>query len=431
MADESATPTSLLKIYGDFDSRVRTASRKSGISGLDMSDSQPRRFSMTASRSAAPMRRTDRDRTSLKDPVAKLRFDDSNFLQNPALGPQERSRKRRATGALDDDDPLLGLADYPRVARRRESENRYSEAEQLKVQLLQKEADYVGLEARLKTEESTVKKLQVQIQREKMEREFECERYARERREDRVRIRNLEDQVKTLKERNSHAKEYSSMRLPRPDEGANEDFYPTEIQQLNEEINELKEEIFNAASTARQEKSDLEESLGKERQKASELSDQLESAKKKCEALSDVRKELTQVKNELAEAKLKLAEGNTAGTSENRTEERIRRQKLEHQSLLKKEIDNLRLENKLLNETADHSGLLQEQVNNLTDKLSQTEKQLESHKQFKETLVHTKRYVRFFGLWWYHVFYSVFLQEIETVASDVLDSTQRSGEGEL
>ena len=249
----------------------------------------------------------------------------------------------------------------------------------------------MGVEAKLKQEEAAVKKLQIAMQRNKLESEFEREKIARERREDKARIQILEDRIDELKRRRVDQEEYDSYRSPLS-EARKSDSSASEIQRLHEEVNSLKEEIFTINAEAGEDKGRLEEAVISERQKVDELTEQLDTARRNCEKLPQLQKDLDYVSSQLSDAQTKLAEKEgTSATASTKTEERLMRQSAEKHASLKRELDLLKLENKLLNETADNTGLLQEKITDLTGKLSAAENELKTFRQDKETLTHVNR----------------------------------------
>ena len=105
MDEESATPTALMKIFGDFDTRVKTASRRTGdaFEGFRPSGSL---LSSNIKLDEGSLLGRKASSSSLR---GRLVFEDQDSPHSQA------KRQKRTSGAVDD--PLDGLDRYPKAKR--------------------------------------------------------------------------------------------------------------------------------------------------------------------------------------------------------------------------------------------------------------------------------------------------------------------------
>ena len=115
----SATPTALMKIFGDFDTRVKTASRRTGdaFDGSLLSSNIKLDEGSLLGRKASS--------SSLR---GRLLFEDQDSPQNQA------KRQKRTSGVVDD--PLDGLDRYPKAKRTDDTKSSTAEIGKENVQFL-------------------------------------------------------------------------------------------------------------------------------------------------------------------------------------------------------------------------------------------------------------------------------------------------------
>ena len=107
MDEESATPTALMKIFGDFDTRVKTASRRTGdaFEGFRRNPSGSLLSSNIKLDEGSLLGR----KASSSSLRGRLVFEDQDSPHSQA------KRQKRTSGAVDD--PLDGLDRYPKAKR--------------------------------------------------------------------------------------------------------------------------------------------------------------------------------------------------------------------------------------------------------------------------------------------------------------------------
>ena len=106
-SNSSATPTALVKIFGDFDTRVKTASRRTGENfGTRQSGSSLLSSDMKSGHNNLLGRKP----SFTTNPKGRLVFDELDTPQG-----QTSSRQKRPSSVLHD--PLIGLENYPKAMR--------------------------------------------------------------------------------------------------------------------------------------------------------------------------------------------------------------------------------------------------------------------------------------------------------------------------
>jgi len=84
------------------------------------------------------------------NPKGRLVFDELDIPQG-----QTSSRQKRPSSVLQD--PLTGLENYPKAIRTDDTRSMQAEIDRLKMQLIQKDADMIALEADVKHGQAKVK----------------------------------------------------------------------------------------------------------------------------------------------------------------------------------------------------------------------------------------------------------------------------------
>lgn len=376
--DESSTPTALVKIFGDFESRVKTASRRTfeGHEGI-------RRH---ASGSALPSHsRASGMSSGLGGLRGRLKFEESSLLLESS--PSSSSRKRRIL-----EDPLEGLDRYPKAVKSEDSRQMQAEIERLKMQLIQKDADIVSLEADVKKGEAVLKKMQVEITKDKILRENERESLVRKSRLDHEKIADLETRIQILTQRKEHQQDYD---FPIPQQ-VQDEAYQNEVERLTEELIQLRDEIYELRTDFQEKESAFKNQIVDLQSKNEHLEAQIKENQATSEAensSSGIRLELEQTKGklEMAKQEIKELQSQIEATNEDRIQHRIMKEKLDAFARMENNIENLKVENKLLNDTADNTHLLKEQLEDLKEKCEIAESSLQQSRQKQEELVFAER----------------------------------------
>ena len=120
----SATPTALMKIFGDFDTRVKTASRRTGdaFEGFRRHPSGSLLSSNIKLDEGSLLGR----KASSSSLRGRLVFEDQDSPQN--------KRQKRTSGAVDD--PLDGLDRYPKAKRTDDTKSSTAEIGKKNIQFL-------------------------------------------------------------------------------------------------------------------------------------------------------------------------------------------------------------------------------------------------------------------------------------------------------
>ena len=106
-SSSSATPTALVKIFGDFDTRVRTASRRTGE---NFGTRQAGSSLLSSDLKSGHNNLLGRKSSFATNPKGRLVFDELDTPQG-----QTSSRQKRPSSVLYD--PLTGLENYPKAMR--------------------------------------------------------------------------------------------------------------------------------------------------------------------------------------------------------------------------------------------------------------------------------------------------------------------------
>lgn len=379
MDEESGnTPTALVKIFGDFDSRVRTASRRTYEGRNPSGSSYSSAFKSSYSSHSKPPK-------AAAAPFARLLFDDTNDSPHR----QHQHGVKRTSSVLDD--PLSGLDRYPKAKKSDDSKNSQTEVNRLKMQLIQKEADIVSLESEIKQGQAVVKKMELEVARDRLARENERELQIRQMRNDRERIEDLESKVAALTKRKAYDQEYQDLRtLPSRRQSHVDE---SQIESLTEELIHAKDELFSVKSEMHEREAQYEEQLASLQSMNEELQERIYRAESEPEKSSAVKQELEKVKGDLVIAlqDLKKSQSDLQALEDDRLQHKIMRNKLDKHATLEKEVDHLRLENKLLNETADNATLLRQQIEDLTQRLAETEESLNESRMKERELHYVER----------------------------------------
>jgi len=258
------------------------------------------------------------------------------------------------------------------------------ENSELKSKVREMEATVAGAKARAVGMESKVAKMELDHGREKVERDQENEKLARQRREDREKIENLQLKLKQMKQReNDKLEEGSRSRRSSIDKVGELEI---KVRVLREEKSKL-EEQFSKANLALSTRPNIDNfSYRKEVQdlnsKISDLENKEEVQKisrinmeAKVEEGIQIKKELDTLRNDFKMEKLRAnrLEGELEANKEAVLQRKVMKDKLERFNELEKENISLRNRNNLLVDTAANSALLKEQVNHLEGEVKRME----------------------------------------------------------
>ncbi len=388
MDDNSSTPTALMKIFGDFDSRVRTASRRT-FEGNDGLARHPSGSSISSafkgSNIGSLSRKLSTDQGGLR---ARLKFDESNTFESPS----QQNRLKRPSSVLDD--PLKGLERYPKAVKSDDARQMQSEIERLKMHLIQKDADIVSLEAEIKQGQAILRKIEFDVAKDKLAREKEHEVFVRQARIDEQRISELEAQVSVLRQRKEHQQEEEAFTSKVDKQRPFSSEYQHEVDRLTEEVNQLRDENYEVRTEAEAKEAGLREELNRLQALNEELEANVQIFKEKIPKQEPGQAIETQtLKDRLEEAQLqvKKLQSELQLVNEDSVQHKIMRRRLDNYSQMEREVKSLRVENKLLNDTAENTQLLKVQIEDLKEKLSSTEALLEESRLRQDTLVFAER----------------------------------------
>lgn len=387
--DEGSPPTPIKKIFGDFESRVKTTSKR-------MSEGQrgfgrhPSGSSLSSAYKGPAFSSQSKSMSSQIQGGFRghLRFDESSHFESPNQG-----RNKRPSGVLDD--PLTGLERYPKAIKSEDTRQMQAEIERLKMNLIEKDAEIVSLKADVKQEQALLAKMEVEIARDKLTREKDREALVRQSRHDQEHIHDLENRIATLTQRNDYNKEYDEMTSFTSEKISAQ--YQDEVERLTEELIQSKDEIFEIKTEYEQKELQMREEIEELRSKNAELEETMENFKGQQPANeSELKIENEKIRGNLeaAEQEIKRLKSELELTKDDRVQHKIMKDKLDRFAKMEKNIENLRIENKLLNDTADNSQLLKEQLNDLREKLSNSEKALDASLEREETLKFAERQLK-------------------------------------
>ena len=386
--DESSTPTALVKIFGDFDSRVRTASRRTFSTTRE---SLGRRPTTTTGQPSSFTLRASRASESSLGIRGRLPFDES--IASPKIS-FNSSKKRSAIDELD-------FSHYPKAAKRNE-ENKVSllEIERLKTQLMEKDVELVSKEADLKKEQALLKRMQFQLTKHKLEQERDYEEHVRTLRREQEKVYTLERKLERLQRHHDNEQEYEEYRArpscPEPDES-----YPSEVEKLIEENIRLRDDLCDEKSRASEMEGEMKEEANSLRSRCEELEEQLQNLRSHSIDVGDDDSESSrpsrQVQEELkgqlaiCQQENKRLESVLKSVEEDKVQYQMMKEKLQVFAKMERELVKVREENHLLRQTADNSKLLKEQNEDLNGKLVQMENALQDSQLKQEKYFYAKR----------------------------------------
>ena len=391
--DESSTPTALVKIFGDFDSRVRTASRRTFSTteklGRHPSGQTSSTFQLRASRAS--------ESSLLR---GKLAFDESNVVFPSPVSQGLNSSKKR--GALDE----LDFGNYPKAKRIDDNRGLSLEIERLKTQLMEKDVEIVSKDADIKKEQALVKKMQFEVAKHKLEQEREHEEQVRLLRKERERNVNLEHQLMRMKRYQANEEEYQELRA-HPIQQSPDESFPSEVEKLLEENVRLRDDLYEEKQRASENESEMKDEISSLRSKNEELEEQLNSIKFDAETDENAsrRIDIEEMKGklEVAQQENKQLESTLQAVEEDRIQQRLMKDKLNSYAKLERELAKVKDENQLLKDTADNAKLLKEQNEDLLEKLKRAENGLQESRLKQETYFYAKRQLD----QWRHVVYKL------------------------
>lgn len=351
-SNSPSEPTQVISMLGAYQSQLRHSTSGSNVSGMAKQSSK---------RSLAT-------RLAFDDTVEESRIESAQKISRIGSDPFSSE---------------LGMKRFP-------SENTGAistlkkENSELKSKVREMEASVAGAKARAVGMESKVAKMELDHGREKVERDQENEKLARQRREDREKIENLQLKLKQMKQReNDKLEEGSRLRRSSIDKVGELEI---KVRVLREEKSKL-EEQFSKANLALSTRPNIDNfSYRKEVQdlnsKISDLENKEEVQKisrinmeAKVEEGIQIKKELDTLRNDFKMEKLRAnrLEGELEANKEAVLQRKVMKDKLERFNELEKENISLRNRNNLLVDTAANSALLKEQVNHLEGEVKRME----------------------------------------------------------
>ena len=247
------------------------------------------------------------------------------------------------------------------------------ENESVKRELRVLKADLAGAIAGNAETESKLKRSELALKREQLERETEKARLSRESQQDKEKVENLKQKIKKMNEREKeHDMEDSLSRRQSIDRTHELDLKVRKLREekdeLEEEVSKLRGDLWCRASIS---KEDWMKEIQENKLRVSNLEQQVDvlqiekqRLQEKKEADELAKLDLVKVKEDLARANLKAdrLEGELRANHEAVMQRQVMRDKLERFADLERENVSLRKRNQLLVETADNSALLKEQV---------------------------------------------------------------------
>ena len=385
--EEGSTPTALIKIFGDFDSRVRTASRRTFSTTRESLGHRP--TSTTGQPSSFRASRASESSVGIR---GRLPFDET--IASPKLS-FNSSKKRSAIDELD-------FSHYPKATKRNE-ENKISllEIEKLKTQLMEKDVELVSKEADLKKEQALLKRMQFQLTKQKLEQERNYEEHVGALRREKERSYTLERKLERLQRYHDNEQEYEEYRArpscPEPDES-----YPSEVEKLIEENIRLRDDLCDEKNRASEIEGEMKEEANSLKSRCEELEEQLQNLRSRSLDVGDDDPEssrpskqvvLEELKGQLAicQQENKRLESVLRSVEEDKIQYQMMKEKLQNFARMERELVKLREENHLLKETADNSKLLKEQNEDVNGKLVQMEKALQDSQLKQEKNFYAKR----------------------------------------
>jgi len=405
--DSSEDPTSILRVLGDFQSRMNkigtaaTSQRNRTSSGL-----QPAGSGLQAQRlrfdDSAAFLDTPSGGGNERKPFStsrKLKHSSSHSLTSLMGGSQRLAtspfgRKMSRVEALEAGgskvDPLEGLdyaLDNPNVSRKRQ---RYpsaeeisalkSELERVKMKLVQKEAECMDAEANAKKSEALVKKMQVQVQKEAIENEAKVAKVRAEARKDKDKLLYLEDTLDSRRKRLDASKTLNDEQAGKLKES--HDLMETRCQDLLERNRDLQSKVDNLEYEVGVYRIEERDEIVKLKQELMTANGRLESQKHSAEVeesavrrMHEAQNELDKLRSDLETVKIERDEARSelSANEDVSVERRAVRHQLQEYPLLLKENKRLTEVNKLLIETGENTKLLKSQNEDLQSRLSHAE----------------------------------------------------------
>jgi len=351
-SNSPSEPTQVISMLGAYQSQLRHSTSGSNVSGMAK-------------------------QASKRSLATRLAFDDT--VDESSI---ESAQKISRIGS----DPFsseLGMKRFP-------SENMGAistlkkENSELKSKVREMEATVAGAKARAVGMENKVAKMELDHGREKVERDQENEKLARQRREDKEKIENLQLKLKQMKQReNDKLEEGSRSRRSSIDKVGELEI---KVRVLREDKSKLEEQLSKAnlaLSTRpnidnfsyRKELQDLNSKISDLENKEEVQKINLINMEAKVEEGMQIKKELDNLRNDFKMEKLRAnrLEGELEANKEAVLQRKVMKDKLERFNELEKENISLRNRNNLLVDTAANSALLKEQVNHLEGEVKRME----------------------------------------------------------
>jgi len=351
-SNSPSEPTQVISMLGAYQSQLRHSTSGSNVSGMAK-------------------------QASKRSLATRLAFDDT--VDESSI---ESAQKISRVGS----DPFsseLGMKRFP-------SENMGAistlkkENSELKSKVREMEATVAGAKARAVGMENKVAKMELDHGREKVERDQENEKLARQRREDKEKIENLQLKLKQMKQReNDKLEEGSRSRRSSIDKVGELEI---KVRVLREDKSKLEEQLSKAnlaLSTRpnidnfsyRKELQDLNSKISDLENKEEVQKINLINMEAKVEEGMQIKKELDNLRNDFKMEKLRAnrLEGELEANKEAVLQRKVMKDKLERFNELEKENISLRNRNNLLVDTAANSALLKEQVNHLEGEVKRME----------------------------------------------------------
>ena len=149
-----------------------------------------------------------------------------------------------------------------------------AEIQRLKMQLIQKEADIVSLGAEVQQGQTHLKKMELEISRDKLLREKERESLIRQNRIDKENIQDLERKIIHLNRTQINKHQYGQMRQLK---STHQDSFEhqNEVERLSNEMTQLRDENYELRADFEQKEIDYRKSIQEYESKNSELEERL------------------------------------------------------------------------------------------------------------------------------------------------------------
>jgi len=247
------------------------------------------------------------------------------------------------------------------------------ENESVKAQLRVLKAELAGAIASTASAESKVQKVELELRKEKLDREAEKARLLSEGRDDKEKVERLTLKMTRMSEQEKEQRMEDSLSRRQSIDRTHQ--LEMKVRKLREEKDELEEEVSKVRGElwcrASISKDEWREEIQKNREKVSELEQKLDvlsiekhRLEERKEAGEAAVMELVRVKEELARASLNAGriQGELRANQEAVMQRQVMKDKLERFCDLERENVSLRKRNQLMAETAENSALMKEQV---------------------------------------------------------------------